>query len=356
MLPQLLGGAFGPSALRWRAMNPRPVLVAPDKFKGTFTATEVSDAVARGLARVDIDSDVCRIADGGEGTIEVVRSAIDGELVPVATTDALGDPAEGRVFVFNDGRAALIEVADAIGLAQLPEPRRDAVAATSAGAGELIRAAAELGAREVFVGVGGTATTDGGAGALGVLRDARMIGRRGALKRCPRLTVLCDVRAAWEQAPAVFAPQKGANADEVILLADRLDSLADELPNDPRGRLLTGAGGGLSGGLWAAADATLKSGAAWVLDQVGFSERMTAARAVITGEGSLDHQTLLGKAVGEVATRARQSGVPCHAIVGRMGMTEFDARILDFESWREATTLEAIADAAAALVEVIAPT
>ena len=119
--------------------------------------------------------------------------------------------------------------------------------------------------------------------------------------------------------------------------------------------MLTGAGGGLAGGLWSAGGATLKSGAAWVLDQVDFPARMTASRAVITGEGSLDHQTLLGKAVGEVATRARQSGVPCHAIVGRMEMTEFDARILDFESGTEATTLDAIADAAAALVGQLAP-
>lgn len=337
-------------------MNPRPVLVAPDKFKGTFSAAEVAGAIAAGLGRIDIAADVCRIADGGEGTIDVVSESVAGELLDVEAVDALGEPVSARVFVFNDGRSALVEVADAIGLTMLAEDRRDAVSASSAGAGALIRAAAGLGVREVLVGVGGTATTDGGAGALEVLRDARLIGKRGALKRCPKLTVLCDVRAAWEQAPPVFAPQKGANSSDVAALVARLDELAKELPRDPRGRLLTGAGGGLSGGLWAAADATLKSGAAWVLDQVGFSPRMTAARAVITGEGSLDHQTLLGKAVGEVATRARQSGVPCHAIVGRMGMTEFDARILDFESWREATTLDEIADAMTALADVLAPT
>lgn len=336
-------------------MSPRPILVAPDKFKGTFSASEVAAAVARGLDRVGIAADVCRIADGGEGTIEVAAESLPGDLRSVDVHDALGELATGRVFVFNEGRSALVEVADAIGLTRLPTDRRDPVAASSAGAGELIRAAAEFGVREVFVGVGGTATTDGGAGALEVLRDARMIGKRGALKRCPKLTVLCDVRAAWEQAPMVFAPQKGADEADVRLLIERLDVLAIELPNDPRGRLLTGAGGGLSGGLWAAADARLKSGAAWVLDQVGFSPRMTASRAVVTGEGSLDRQTLLGKAVGEVATRARQSGVPCHAIVGRMEMTEFDARILDFESWREASTLDEIADAAASLAGVIAP-
>jgi glycerate kinase len=109
---------------------------------------------------------------------------------------------------------------------------------------------------------------------------------------------------------------------------------------------MTGAGGGLAGGLWSAHGAQLKSGASFVLEQVGFPERMLASRAVITGEGSLDRQTLLGKAVGEVATRARQAGVPCHAIVGQMEMTEFDARILDFESVAEARTAAELAEVA----------
>lgn len=336
-------------------MSPRPVLIAPDKFKGTFAASEVATAVADGLTRIDVSADICRIADGGEGTIEVISEVIEGELTEVDAIDALGQPTTGRVFVFDGGKSALVEVADAIGLSQIPERRRDAVAASSAGAGALIVAAANLGVRDVFVGIGGTASTDGGAGAIEALREARLFGKHGALKKCPRLTVLCDARAAWEQAPLVFAPQKGASDSDVEVLSRRLDQLASQLPADPRGRLLTGCGGGLSGGLWAAGGATLKSGAAWVLDRLDFTARMTASRAVITGEGSLDHQTLLGKAVGEVATRARQSGVPCHAIVGRMGMTEFEARILDFESWTEATTLGEISDAAAALVGQLAP-
>ncbi len=336
-------------------MNPRPVLVAPDKFKGTFSAAEVAGAIADGLARIDVSADICRIADGGEGTIDVVCEVVEGELTEVEAVDALGNPTNAQVLVFESGRSALVEVSDAIGLAQIPEQRRDAVAASSAGAGRLIVEAAALGVRDVFVGIGGTATTDGGAGALESMRDARLIGKRGPLKKCPRLTALCDVRAAWEQAPTVFASQKGASADQVQQLGQRMEEFAGALPRDPRGKLMTGAGGGLSGGLWAAADATLKSGAGWVLDQVGFNPRMNSARAVITGEGSLDRQTLLGKAVGEVATRARQSGVPCHAIIGRMGMTEFDARILDFESWTEATTLDAISTAAAALGGQLAP-
>jgi glycerate kinase len=322
----------------------RPVLVAPDKFKGTMTAAEVGAAVADGLARAGIESDICQIADGGEGTLEIVVEASGGSVVECAASDALGRPISSRFALLNE-KTALVQSADAIGLQLIDEADRDAVAASSRGVGELIAATAGAGVREVIVAVGGTASTDGGAGALELLRELG--------SDLPKLTVLCDVRAAWEQAPVVFAPQKGATESEVLALAARLDELAGELPLDPRGKLMTGAGGGLAGGLWSACGAQLKGGAAFVLDQVDFPARMRASRAVITGEGTLDRQTLLGKAVGEVATRARQGGVPCHAIVGRMEMTEFDARILDFESVTEASSAAAVADAAEQLVTVL---
>ncbi len=332
----------------------RPVLVAPDKFRGTLSADAVAAAIAEGLARVGIDSDRCRIADGGEGTIDALASQLELEISEVEVSGALGQATRARVALLGDGRKALVESAEAIGLEQIPRQARDALAAGSAGVGQLIAAAAGLGAREVFVGIGGTASTDGGAGAVDALREAGLLGVRGPLKGCPRITALCDVRAAWEQAAPVFAPQKGAGEQEVDELVERLEVLAGELPKDPRGKLMTGAGGGLAGGLWAAAGAQLKGGAAFVLDQLGFTARMTAARAVITGEGAVDHQTLLGKAVGEVGTRARQSGVPCHVIAGRFAMSEFDARVLDFESWREAGTAAELADAAAELAPVLA--
>ncbi|MFY9265522.1 MAG: glycerate kinase [Solirubrobacterales bacterium] len=332
----------------------RPVLVAPDKFKGTLTAGAVATAIAGGLERAGIASDICRIADGGEGTLDIVAEATGATVVDAAAHDALGRPVGGRVAVFNNGKSALVQASDAIGLDLIDERDRDAVGASSYGAGELIAAAAALDVRQVFVGVGGTATTDGGAGALEALRAARLLGARGATGRAPRLTVLCDARAAWEQAAPVFAPQKGASASQAKELAARLDSMAVRMPRDPRGVLLTGCGGGLSGALWAYAGAELKSGAGFVLDRLDFTARMTAARGVVTGEGRLDHQTLLGKAVGEVATRARQSGVPCHAIVGRREMTEFEARILDFESVTEASTRRAIEVAASRLATVLA--
>lgn len=325
----------------------RPVLVAPDKFKGTLTADQVAGAVCEGLLRIGIDSDVCQIADGGEGTVEIVHAVVGGELVRVQASDALGRPRTARYLRLSE-RSTLIQASDAVGLELISPGERDAMAASSRGVGELIVAAAKAGATELLIGIGGTASSDGGAGALAVLRDSGLLGS-GQVK----LIALCDVRAAWEQAATVFARQKGASDTEVGLLEDRLDAFAAELPNDPRGRMMTGAGGGLAGGLWAGAGAELKSGAAWVLDQIGFTPRMLAARVVITGEGSLDRQTLLGKAVGEVATRARQSGVPCHAIVGRRSMSEFDARILDFESITQAGSPEEIAGAAAALADVL---
>jgi glycerate kinase len=190
-------------------------------------------------------------------------------------------------------------------------------------------AAVEEGAQEILVGAGGSATTDGGAGALEAIEDAGGLGRT-------RLTVLCDVRTPFELAAAVFAPQKGADPVAVKRLARRLDRFAKKLPRDPRDKPLTGAAGGLSGGLWAAHGAKLVSGASFVLDALDFDARMKSARAVVTGEGRLDIQSLEGKLVGEVATRARQSGVPCVAVVGENALDAFGARILDFDEVLEA--------------------
>lgn len=332
----------------------RPVLVAPDKFKGTLSAGEVSAAITSGLSRAGIESDVCPLADGGEGTLGVIAEATGADIREIAAHDALGRPLNTRVAVFDKGRSALVESAESIGLSLVAERERDVIAASSFGAGEQIAGAAALGVRDVFVGAGGTATVDGGAGAVEALRAAGLVGKRGPRASAPRITVLCDVRAAWEQAAAVFGPQKGASDRDVMRLTERLDAFAAALPRDPRGVMLSGCGGGLSGALWSVADAKLVSGAGFVLDRLAFNARMDTARAVVTGEGSLDRQTLLGKAVGEVATRARQAGVPCHAIIGRREMTAFEARILDFETITEAGDERTIASAAEQLTAVLA--
>jgi glycerate kinase len=198
----------------------------------------------------------------------------------------------------------------------------------------------------VFVGVGGSATTDGGSGAIQAIADAGEL--RGA-----KLVVLCDVRTPFEDAARVFAPQKGADADDVRRLTRRLHGLARGFRRDPRGVAMTGAAGGLAGGLWAAFDAVLTPGASFVLDALGFDARMRAARAVVTGEGKLDEQSLAGKAVSEVATRARQSGVPCHAIVGKCELDAFGARMLDLQAVLEAGTPKKLENAGRRLAEVL---
>jgi glycerate kinase len=223
---------------------------------------------------------------------------------------------------------------------------RDPLAASTFGAGQLVATALDAGARTVLVGVGGSATTDGGAGAI------RALEQRGGL-RGARLVVLCDVRTPFEDAARVFAPQKGADADDVHRLSRRLRDLARRLPTDPRGVPMSGAGGGLAGGLWSKFNAELVSGASFVLDAMAFDQRMRRARAVVTGEGRLDTQSLAGKAVSEIATRARQSGVPCHAVVGRRELDAFGLRVLDLQAVLEARTSAEIEVAGRALAELI---
>ncbi|MBJ7347327.1 MAG: glycerate kinase, partial [Thermoleophilaceae bacterium] len=301
-----------------QSSDARPVLVCPDKFRGTFSALEIAAAVELSLARHGITSDICAMADGGEGTLEIIGNAVEAEFLTVAGCDALGRACDAPIALYDDGKRALIESAKFIGLAQIAEQDRQAELASSRGVGEAIATAAELGVQEIVVGIGGTASTDGGLGALTALRESGWLASGGEAtgKTLPRITVLCDARVEWLQAATMFSPQKGANAAASERLRDRLTSYALELPRDPSAQLMSGCGGGLAGGLWSTANAELKNGAAYVLDTLNFSARMVAARAVITGEGKLDRQTLLGKGVCEVATRARQAGVPCHAIVG----------------------------------------
>jgi glycerate 2-kinase len=305
-------------------------LVAPDSFKGTFSAREVAAAIAAGLRAGGREADEMPVADGGEGTMEAIVSTLGGEVRTVTASDPLGRPVEASFALLADGRG-IVETAQASGLGLVAESERDAWAASTRGTGELIAAAIEAGAERVIVTVGGSATTDGGAGALEALEEAGV---------SVELDVLCDVRTPFEQAPGVFGPQKGADPEMVKRLEQRLDELAARLPRDPRSRPMTGAAGGLSGGLWARHGANLQHGASFVLDTIGFDERMREAAFVVTGEGRIDSQTLQGKIVGELATRCRQGGVACHALVGKNELDDFSARILDLASLSEATTLE----------------
>jgi glycerate kinase len=324
--------------------GPLPALVAPDSFKGTFSAPEVARAVADGLRSAGREAHELPVADGGEGTMEVLVSAVGGEIRRLTVPDPLGRPVEAGFALLPDG-SAVVEMAQASGLSLVPEQDRDAWAASTRGTGELIAAAVDAGASPVIVTVGGSATTDGGAGAIEALREADVQPAR------IEMHVVCDVRVPFEDAPRVYGPQKGADQAMVGRLERRLDELAVSFPRDPRGVPMTGAAGGLSGGLWAALGAKLVPGAAYVLDAIGFDDLMRGSAFVVTGEGSLDEQTLQGKIVGEVATRCRQGGVTCHALVGRNQLDPFGERIIDLASVTEATTLDELRRAGAALIE-----
>ena len=324
------------------ALDDRPVLVAPDSFKGTLTAQQVAAAIGRGLLRAGLpDPDLAPVADGGEGTMAVLLGRLGGEVVTVAASDPLGREVAAGLALLGDGSTALVEVAAASGLALVAPEDRDAEAASSAGTGQLIAAAVATGAARVLVAAGGSATTDGGRGAIEAITDAGGLGRA-------RITVLCDVRTPFEQAASVFGPQKGADAAAVVRLERRLAAFGV-----PLGVPMTGAAGGLAGGLWATFGAELVAGAPFVLDALDFDRRMLASRAVIVGEGRLDATSLQGKIAAEIATRARQHGVPAHAIVGSCAIDRFDARILDLQEILEAGDETAIEQAAAELARVI---
>lgn len=279
-------------------------LLAPDKFKGTLSAAQVADAIAVGLETAGVEVDRCPIADGGEGTAEVLVGALGGEWREAEASDPLGRRVGCRFALLDGGATAVVEVAEASGLWRLTDGERDPIDATSVGTGELIAAALGNGARRVLLACGGSATTDGGSGALSAFDpDAAEI------------VCLCDTDVGFVEAASVYGPQKGADASEVAELEDRLRGLADSLPHDPSRLPFTGAAGGFAGGLWAHG-ARLVSGAAHVLATVGFDSRMARSHLVVTGEGRLDATSLRGKAVGEVIRRSRRAGIPCHAVVG----------------------------------------
>lgn len=306
------------------------IVVAPDSFKGTLSAREVAAALARGLRAGGHAVAELPVGDGGEGTMDALVTALGGELRTAVVSDPLGRLVEAKYALLPHGETAIVETAQASGLWRLAEHERDAWASSTRGTGELIAAAATAGASKVIVTVGGSATTDGGIGAVEALDDARVE---------VDLDVLCDVRSAWEEAPRLYGPQKGADPATVARLEERLDELAQKAPRDPRGVPHTGSAGGLSGGLWAFRRARLFPGAAYVLDALGFDGRLREARFVVTGEGRLDKQTLQGKAVAEVALRCRSAGVVCHAVIGQNALGPGEIDELGLASVREAQTL-----------------
>jgi glycerate kinase len=292
-------------------------LVCPDKFKGTLTAADASAAMTEGLRRAGFD-DVASLplADGGEGTLDALVAARGGSRRKVSVTGPLGDPVDAE-WALLPGGVAVVEMAQASGLALAPRVR-DPLRASTRGPGELIAAAIRAGARRVIVGVGGSATTDGGLAALEALGWSF-----GAVP----VTVACDVTTPFLDAAKVFAPQKGATDAQVQLLSRRLASLAEQYQQrtgvDVRTLSGAGAAGGLAGGL-AAIGAEIEPGFDVVANAVGLDRALEGVDLVVTGEGRLDITSFAGKVVGGVLEWAADAGAPHVAVIA--GQVTDDAR------------------------------
>ncbi|MGB3412365.1 MAG: glycerate kinase [Microthrixaceae bacterium] len=283
------------------------VLVAPDKFRGTASAPQVAAAVAEGLNGSGHEVTTRPLSDGGEGFLE----ALGGANRFTTVTGPLGDEVEAGWRLAS--RTAVIEMAMASGLSLVGGPdSNDPVAASTYGTGELISAALDAGARKILLGVGGSASTDGGLGALRALEPMHRL--RGVV-----LEIACDVRLNFLEAARVFGPQKGATSAQVQLLEGRLARLAqmyaDDYGTDVVGLEGGGAGGGLAGGL-ACVGGTLSSGFDLVSDAVELDELIESADLVITGEGFLDEESFNGKLVGGIVEMCQSMETPVVAIVG----------------------------------------
>ncbi|HZD18020.1 MAG TPA: glycerate kinase [Actinomycetota bacterium] len=335
------------------------VLVCPDKFRGTLSARAAALAIDAGWRRLRPGDriDVVPLADGGEGTLDALVAAAGGRTRTARVRGPLGDPVDASFGLIETtgGRTGVVELARASGLDLLAPSRRDALRATTWGTGELMLAACREGAGEVLVSVGGSATVDGGAGiaqALGIgLLDARErpIGPGGAglLQlaridltaidpgvRSARFVVATDVEnplTGPEGAARVFASQKGASAQDILVLERALGHLAAivhrDLGLDVRSLPGGGAAGGVGAGLAAFLGAHLRPGAEMVMEAVGLRRRLASADVVVTGEGSFDAQTMHGKVVARVLAAARELGVPAAVLCGRAEIDRQDVLI-----------------------------
>ena len=333
------------------------VLLAPDKFKGTLTAAEVAAHLETGLRSVlpDLEVGVVPVADGGDGTLAAAEAA-GFERVPVRATGPTGVPcwaAYGR-----RGDEAVVELAEVSGLARLEEGGLAPLTATSRGTGELIAAALDAGCRRVVVGIGGSASTDGGAGLLQGL-GARISGPRGRALHAggaalveavsldlselhpgladAELVIACDVDSPLtgpHGAASVYGPQKGAGADDVrtldLALSAWADVVAERTGRDLRNLPGAGAAGGVGFALLAVLGAQMQPGAGLVAELTGLADAVCSADLVVTGEGSLDEQTLHGKAPAAVASLARDKGVPVVAVAGRVALDDARLRAAGF--------------------------
>jgi glycerate 2-kinase len=321
------------------------ILIAPDKFKGSLSSREVAESIAKGLrdALPDAKIDIVPMADGGEGTAEAICEARRGSWLKCKTHDPISREIEARYGWVEGGKLAVMEMSEAAGMRRLSEGERDPVRATTFGVGEMILDAASRGANEIIIGLGGSATNDGGWGmarAIGYRfdyeheqeRDKNQVTDLVDLSRIekpqdlrlPKIIAAVDVRnplLGENGATRVFGPQKGASENELSILEQALTRLAgvvaEEFGFDFRDEPGAGAAGGLGFGLMSFCDATIQPGFDVVAEAVGLESKMKDVDVVITGEGSLDRQTLEGKTPAGVAGLARKLHKPVFAIVGR---------------------------------------
>lgn len=312
------------------------VLIAPDSFKGSLTSVEVARALADGWhrARPDDEIQLCPLADGGEGTLAAIEAAGGWHRQTAAVRDPLGRPIVATWLLSDDGGRAAVEMAEASGLSRVAVAERDGVAATSVGTGDLLEAALDAGVTSIVLGIGGSATTDGGAGLLSGIgastsRDHAAVDLGGLEPRLGsvELQVACDVSNPLlgpSGAAAVYGPQKGLSPAQVTDLDGRLGRYADAMTvaagRDERLTPGAGAAGGVGYALLSIQGRfrafALRPGVDLVMEATDFSARLERADLVITGEGRIDAQTAFGKTALGVAKRAQAAGVPCIAVGG----------------------------------------
>ena len=325
------------------------IVIAPDSFKDSLSAEKVADAIAAGLADALPHAQLvtCPMADGGEGTVEAIVAAGNGQLRRNHVQGPLGEPVEAHWGWLPDSHTAIIEMAEASGLQRVPVAQRDARISSTFGTGELIKAALDAGAQRIILAIGGSATNDAGAGALQALglglfdAEQQLLAPGGlALSRLARIELsgldprLADVRfeiaadvnnplCGEHGASAIFGPQKGATPEHVQLLDQALGHFADHcaavLPKDVRDEPGSGAAGGLGFAAKAFFGAEFRAGVEVVAELVGLAEAVKDADLVITGEGRFDAQTLRGKTPFGVARIAQAQGVPVVVLAGTLG-------------------------------------
>ena len=329
------------------------IIVAPDSFKGSLSALDAGNAIKEGILRVvpEANIEVVPMADGGEGTVDALVSATGGKIIIEEVHDPLMKKIKANYGILGDGSTAVIEMASASGLPLVPKEERNPMLTTTYGTGELIKSALDQGCRKLIIGIGGSATVDGGAGMAQAL-GAKLLDKcgndipygGGGLEFLEQIDVsdidsriyetetivACDVDnplVGPKGAPAVYGPQKGATPEMVRKLDSFLNKYADiikrDLGIDVKNVPGAGAAGGLGAGLIAFMKARLNSGVEIVIEASGFEDHLKDADLVITGEGKIDQQTIYGKTPIGVAKTAKKYGLPVIAICGIIGEGAF---------------------------------